>query len=161
MPYTWHRSAWSVGTRSVAAGMCATAAIVAVLMAGLTAVKAQGVPAAPELKPLTFTEAQVTAGRRTFGSGCSGCHGEELGGLDGGPALKGPTFQRWLDGPVGALYDFVSTKMPADNPGTLSAMQYLNLVAFIASANGLKSGEVPLPAGADEQAQMGFSQPAP
>jgi hypothetical protein len=153
-------ASWSTAIRAVLAGVGAIGTAASIITAGITVVHAQG-PAVPELKPLTFTEAQVTAGRRTYRSGCSGCHGEELQGLDGGPPLKGPTFERWFDGPVGELYEFVSTKMPADNPGALSAMQYVNLVAFIAAENGRTAGELPLPAEPEALAEMGFTQTAP
>jgi mono/diheme cytochrome c family protein len=145
----------------VVAGIATTGAAVSLLIAGITAVRAQQGPAATELKPLTFTAAQVTAGRRTYGSGCSGCHGEELQGLDGGPPLTGATFERWFEGPVSALYEFVSTNMPADNPGALTEMQYISLIAFMAAENGLMPGDVPLPAEPEALAEMGFSQPAP
>ncbi len=114
--------------------------------------------AAGALAPLTFTAQQVSQGRSIFTDNCAGCHGETLGGLDGGPRLVGSAFPRWFEGPVSALHEFILTRMPADRPGTLTPRQTASLVAFIAQANGLVAGDTPLPEDAAILATMGFTQ---
>jgi cytochrome c len=133
---------------AICAGLVATAAVT-----GSTAVNAQDT-----LAPLTFTEEQVSRGASIYDGSCASCHAENLAGLDG-PGLKGPTFEHWFAGSVGALFDFLSVAMPLDDPGGLSATQYVNLIAFIASENGYVAGEVPLPGTTEELALIGFTQP--
>ena len=60
------------------------------------------------------------------------------------PALVGDTFQsHWGGQPIKDLFEKVSTKMPADNPGSLPTSAYLDIVAYLLQANKL-------PAGSDE-----------
>jgi mono/diheme cytochrome c family protein len=110
------------------------------------------------LTPLTFTEAQASAGAGLYDGNCAGCHGADLGGLDG-PALKGTAFEHWFTGSVGVFFAYVSTAMPLDDPGGLNTTQYINLIAFIASQNGFVAGEAPLPETPEELAEIGFTQP--
>ncbi|MGD9740392.1 MAG: DUF1259 domain-containing protein [Parvibaculaceae bacterium] len=92
-----------------------------------------------------FTAQQVTQGRGTYGNGCSGCHGETLAGLDGGPPLTGDLFARWFDGPVVDLFTFIHERMPADQPGSLTPRQVAGLVAFLSERNGFTAGDTALP----------------
>jgi uncharacterized protein YjbI with pentapeptide repeats len=114
-------------------------------------------PEPPGLEPVVFTPAQVTQGRGLFGSSCTGCHGENLQGLDA-PPLTGDFFTHWYDGPVAALFDYIITTMPLDRPGSLTPQQTAALVAFILERNGFAPGETPLPAEPEALARMGFRQ---
>jgi cytochrome c2 len=143
----------SDGMRMFFLGTGGAGLIAAAVMVG-TAATAQDT----ELKPLVFTEAQASAGASLYDGNCAGCHGADLGGLDG-PGLKGPSFEHWFAGSVGTFFDYVSIAMPLDDPGGLRATQYINLIAFIASENGFVAGEEPLPETPEELAQIGFTQP--
>ncbi|MGO7446510.1 M4 family metallopeptidase [Rhizobium ruizarguesonis] len=112
------------------------------------------------LKPLQFAVEQSTTGGIVYGGRCRGCHGASLlGGL--GPPLTGPLFRdKWYGRSVGALYDFVRTRMPKVSPGSLTTTEYLNLVAFIVETNGATPGSVPLPDNSKDLNEMGFGQPA-
>lgn len=114
--------------------------------------------AAGGMTPLIFAAAQVSLGRSIFTDNCAGCHGEALTGLDGGPPLVGPSFARWFSGPVGALHEFILTRMPADRPGTLNPRQAAALLSFIAQTNGFVAGDTPLPEDPALLANMGFTQ---
>lgn len=147
-------------------GVTAAIGVIAVVSTG--SVLAQATPpvaappvATPEaaaLEPVTFTAQQVTSGRGLFGNSCSACHGETLGGLDGGPPLAGPVFAHWYTGPVSALFDYIHTRMPADRPGSLTPTQAAALASFILAQNGFVAGDVPLPEDPAALALMGFRQ---
>lgn len=143
------RNAFGMGRRSLAAAAAATALIASAVLFGPGA-------AAQQLAPITFTAAQASAGRSAFGDNCQGCHGARLQGA-GGPALTGAGFQGdWFARPVGALYEFISSNMPYDNPGGLTPPQYVNLVAFLAQSNGLVAGSTALPADVEAMNALGF-----
>jgi mono/diheme cytochrome c family protein len=137
----------------LARGLRAALDLVAIQTA---ATDATGTRGAPTL--LTFTAAQVSQGRGIFGGTCSGCHGENLAGLDGGPPLTGPSFAHWFEGPVADLFTFIHDRMPADRPGTLTERQTAGLVAFLAEGNGLTPGDTPLPEDPAALAAMAFHQ---
>lgn len=143
------RKAFGMGRHRVVAGLAGAAALVGSVIALAPA-------SAQQLAPITFTTAQANAGRSAFGDNCAGCHGPQLQGA-GGPALTGAGFQAdWFGRPVGALYEFVSTNMPYDNPGGLAGAQYVALVAFLAQSNGLMAGSTALPGDLEALNTMGF-----
>jgi len=89
----------------------------------------------------SFTEEQVAAGLAAYQTNCSqGCHQNDLQG--GGPiaALSGPAFTSvWNNRTVADLIESMQSAMPPTNVGGLPQQTYIDLAAFILSANG---GEV-------------------
>jgi hypothetical protein len=51
--------------------------------------------------------------------------------------------------PVGDLFEHISTNMPQDNPGSLSAAEYASIVAYILQLNGRPAGDEELPTDAE------------
>ena len=92
-----------------------------------TAAPTEAPPAAPTEAP---PAARSDAGMETFASTCAGCHGAEGEGARA-PALIGPNAGLAKYGDAQALYDYVHTRMPARNPGSLSEQQALELVAHL------------------------------
>lgn len=81
---------------------------------------------------------QAIRGKEQFNRSCSTCHGEDLGGHAGAPALLGNTFsQRWKSASIGDLFDNIRTTMPQSSPGSLNRQTYLNIVAYLLRANSL------------------------
>jgi len=95
----------------------------------------------------SYTTEQANRGQRVFSTVCAVCHGAN--------DFRGPIFEAtWMADPVVNLFDHVSTAMPQDDPGSLSAEQYAAVVAYIMRLNGLPPGERALPATAQELAGM-------
>jgi mono/diheme cytochrome c family protein len=93
-----------------------------------------------------YTSAQADHGARVFSNQCAQCHGAELQGQSG-PALAGSSFGGVLQYSSMSgkqLFDFISTQMPKDAPGSLSTQQYLDVLAFILSKNGYPAGDLVL-----------------
>jgi alcohol dehydrogenase (cytochrome c) len=90
-----------------------------------------------------FTAAQAKAGQREYGVNCAPCHGNALNG-GAGPALAGVGFMSaWGPKSGGELYQYISTSMPAGNPGTLGQSSYTAITAFILQFNGAGPGAQP------------------
>ena len=101
-------------------------------------------PAAPPTSVLDgiFTEAQAERGRVGYDAHCAECHGEGLGGGEMAPGLTGVAFRfRWRGRKVADIYDSIESTMPPEEPGTLGAQAYIDIVAFLLSANGYPAGE--------------------
>ena len=106
-------------------------------------------PAAPEpATPPTsvldgiFTEAQAERGRVGYDAHCAECHGEGLGGGEMAPGLTGVAFRfRWRGLKVADIYDSVQSTMPPEEPATLGDQAYIDVVAFLLSANGYPTGD--------------------
>jgi len=86
-----------------------------------------------------YTDEQATRGRDTYQMQCKSCHT---------PASHtGPTFASWWDRkPLSELYQFVTTRMPKNEPGSLQPDEYADLIAYLLKLNDLPSGSEPLPA---------------
>ncbi len=97
-----------------------------------------------------YTAQQAARGGELFQSKCASCHGTELAGDGTAPALAGAIFaSHWAGQPVAGLFDMIHTSMPSDQPGTLTAQQAADLIAFLLSSNKYPAGQTELPAGMD------------
>jgi mono/diheme cytochrome c family protein len=108
--------------------------------------------AAPADKPVSYTEEQADRGKKRFDGDCVDCHGEDLrGGLNGGPPLRGLTFEsKYAEGaPASGMFIFMSTLMPPNDPGRYSPGVYADLMAYILKMNGFQPGSEPLPSDVD------------
>jgi mono/diheme cytochrome c family protein len=88
-----------------------------------------------------YTKEQANRGQAPYREECLKCHGENLGGGEGGPPLAGEEFLRkWNGKSVGDLSRIISKTMPADDPGNLSSREYSDIVAYLLSVNEFPAG---------------------
>jgi alcohol dehydrogenase (cytochrome c) len=96
----------------------------------------------------TFTEEQVGAGLAAYQGNCASCHQNDLTGSGSAVPLRGQQFlSAWNPRSAGDLIGAIRASMPPGNPGGLPVDTYVNIAAFILSANGAESGEAALIAG--------------
>jgi mono/diheme cytochrome c family protein len=124
-----------------------------VLLSGLQLVLVAGVFAAgcgsksatttptstPTNTALTFGQIADT-GKTVFASHCSGCHGDQGQGVNA-PAIigSGASLGKYNTGQ--GLFNFVSTVMPANSPGSLSHQDYLDVVSYLLVQNNEVSAD--------------------
>jgi len=86
-----------------------------------------------------YTAEQAARGRDTYAMQCKSCHT---------PASHtGATFAQWWDRkPLSELYQFVMTRMPKNEPGSLAPEEYIEVVAYLLKLNDMPTGSVELPA---------------
>lgn len=128
----------------VSALACTTAVVTAPPSAPVEAPPAASAPAASPTSVLDgiFTEAQAERGRAAYEAHCAECHGEGLGGGEMAPGLTGVAFRfRWRGLTVADIYDSVESTMPPEEPATLGDRTYIDVVAFLLSANGYPAGD--------------------
>ena len=58
---------------------------------------------------------------------------------------KGAVFLNWQGRSMGELLDFLQEKMPKNDPGSLSAKEYAQVMAFLLKLNGMPAGRADLP----------------
>jgi len=103
----------------------------------LTGLAAQGPAAKVTTKERVYSAAQATRGEQTYMSTCVSCHP---------PATyKGAVFMNWQGRTMGELLDFLMEKMPKNDPGSLSAKEYAQVMAFLLKLNGMPAGRADLP----------------
>jgi quinoprotein glucose dehydrogenase len=89
-----------------------------------------------------FTDAQATRGKQAFEKNCTMCH--ETSRFTGDEFVK-----HWSGKPLAGLFETVSTTMPEDNPGSLKAQEYGDIVAYFLQLNQYPSGAQELAAGVE------------
>jgi mono/diheme cytochrome c family protein len=85
-----------------------------------------------------FTPAQAERGAQVFGSICTNCH--EIAEFTG----PGAYLEDVEGKPLWETFDFVSSEMPEDDPGSLRPDEYAAVLAYIFSVYGQPSGEAEL-----------------
>lgn len=91
-----------------------------------------------------YSETQATAGETLFSDYCANCHGDDLAGVEGAPALAGSTFlQTWHGATLKKLFERIES-MPPKNPKSLTPKQYADVLAYLLSANRFPAGTTPL-----------------
>jgi len=78
-----------------------------------------------------YTDAQAARGLAAFDAHCRECH---RGGFFQG------FVERWREDRLTGIFNFISTRMPKDNPGSAKQSEYLDIVTYILSLNNLPSG---------------------
>jgi mono/diheme cytochrome c family protein len=99
----------------------------------------------------SYTIQQAERGQASYEHSCQACHGSSLDNGDfGGAPLRGSWFQtHWGSTDVAALFSYVRSAMPPDNPGGLNDSTYADILAFILRGNGYSPGPHELPSDID------------
>jgi mono/diheme cytochrome c family protein len=91
-----------------------------------------------------YTQAQAARGHQLFNNYCAQCHRPDLTGAVG-PALVGDAFlKQWSKRPLGDLFGFEHSNMPANNPGSLPDDTLWSITAYILRKNGFPAGSIVL-----------------
>jgi cytochrome c len=104
-----------------------------------------------------YSEAQAARGEQAYKLSCGYCHKDDLTGgfFDDGtgraPALAGPRAfdssfeQRWRDHTLREMLLDIGSKMPMQDPGSLTIKAYTDIIAFLLSKNDVPKGNEELP----------------
>jgi len=100
-----------------------------------------------------YSTSQAGRGQALFQSFCTTCHNTER--------FTGAEFvSAWSGKPLVELFKVVQT-MPEDNPGSLSAQQYGDVIAYFLSLNKFPAGSDELKGDADALAKIEMQAPKP
>lgn len=85
----------------------------------------------------TYTDSQAVRGQRWFEYSCVSCHPTQ--------DMSSADFKvRWGGLTAQDLYRIISTTMPQNEPGTLSARAYADVVSYLMKINGIPAGPLAL-----------------
>jgi mono/diheme cytochrome c family protein len=105
-----------------------------------------------------YTTAQATRGADLYTRVCSECHGDDLEGRERSPALAGASFgERWDGATLKKLFERMQEMPPGDPAKRLQANQYVDVLAFLLSANDVPAGSQPLVSDKDTLATIIYS----
>lgn len=122
---------------TMAVGVMSATWMMSVLVAGAAPSQAA---AAKTTKARVYSAAQATRGEALYMSMCVSCHP---------PATyTGAVFLTWQGRTMGDLLAFLQEKMPKNDPGSLTAKEYADVMAYLLKLNKMPAGRVDLPADA-------------
>jgi mono/diheme cytochrome c family protein len=105
-----------------------------------------------------YSTEQAKRGEAVYARNCASCHGAKLEGRNQASPLVGAEFlMNWDGARVGDLFEKMQTSMPGDKPGSLSAGENAEILAFMLSANQFPSGRQDLPGDTERLKQIRFS----
>jgi len=97
-----------------------------------------------------YTEEQAERGAALYMESCASCHGDNLRGTLHAPRLTELGFFRdWRGRGVDVYFDYISTRMPLDNPGSLRDADVADIVAHWLDFHDYPSGDEELTADRD------------
>lgn len=94
--------------------------------------------AAPSPTPSTlsgvYTAEQASRGKEVYYGSCKSCHSPE--------SHTGPTFAKWWRGKqLSDLFNFVSGRMPKNDPGSLDPNDVADVIAYLLKLNAMPVGK--------------------
>ena len=96
-----------------------------------------------------YSREQAARGQDVYMGLCKSCHSTD--------AYTAATFtSKWEGKPLSELYLFIRDQMPKNEPGTLSAEEYADVVAYLLRINRMPAGDTELPADADRMKSIRF-----
>jgi mono/diheme cytochrome c family protein len=84
-----------------------------------------------------YTAAQASKGENTYYTLCISCHPK---GTYAGVGFK----NNWNNRPLWDLWDWISNKMPKNDPGSLEPAEVVQVMAYILQQNKMPAGTSPL-----------------
>ena len=84
-----------------------------------------------------YTAAQAAKGEDVYFAMCVTCHPK---GTYAGAGFK----SNWNNRPLWDLWDWISNKMPKNDPGSLTPAEVVQLMAYILQQNKMPAGTAPL-----------------
>ncbi|HEY2009177.1 MAG TPA: cytochrome c [Rhizomicrobium sp.] len=124
--------------------------IAGLVIANLAAAAAGTTPALSQTSSVwdgAYTGTQAERGANKYRQECVMCHGTALEGNGEAPPLVGRFIPDWEGTKLSDLFEKIQATMPLFAPGTLSASDTADLLAFILQANNFPAGQKDLASG--------------
>jgi alcohol dehydrogenase (cytochrome c) len=103
---------------------------------------------------VSFTPQQASDGKQRYEQHCASCHGYELQGFELAPSLKGRYFERRWGGKSVDLLASGVRRMPPIGPGSLADKDYVDVIAYLLSHNGVKATDSAFTSDAQQWAKL-------
>ena len=95
-----------------------------------------------QLQQATYTETQAEAGLEIYTQSCAVCHLSDLTGSFEASSLNDISFRNnWTNRSVFELSDLLQRTMPPQSPGSLNEEEYIAVIAYLLSENGVGASQ--------------------
>ena len=126
---------------------CAWVLVASALPTAVAMAQQEGAKAKVSVWSGVYTAAQNKRGEELYSGACAQCHGLRLNGAGQpdqppSPAIAREGFLRkWAGKTVAELFVYVHTKMPPDNPGSLTEQQSIDAIAHMFAVSNMPPGD--------------------
>lgn len=101
-----------------------------------------------------YTEAQAARGLAAYRANCMRCHSDNLLGQGSAPLTGSAFLERWREDGLDTIFDDMRSRMPNDDPGTLPAKTYLDILTHILKTSAFPAGAAELTVDALAKTQL-------
>jgi mono/diheme cytochrome c family protein len=108
-------------------------------LAGSAEAQTSSKPAIRTTKNGVYSSEQADRGQLVYSGMCKNCHTPESHTASAFTA-------KWNGKPLVELYNYISEQMPKNEPGSLSAEEYADVLAYVLKLNRMPAGQDDLPA---------------
>lgn len=113
----------------------------ACLIAGVFTAAAQPATAVRKASDGIYTARQAQRGAGIYQKQCAECHGTDMRDDSSAAPLAGNAFvNEWKQYSAGDLFERMRQTMPKSAPGSLSALEYADILAHMLKVNGFPPG---------------------
>ena len=132
--------------------LCPVLCVAALGLSSIAAVQKTPPPKNATTSSGVYTSGQASRGEQTYMNICVACH---PAGTYTAPAFR----DKWNGAPLSDLFGLISETMPKNEPGSLAAEEYVDVVAYMLKINGAPVGKRELPADFKVLAKIRISMP--
>lgn len=126
--------------------------VVLSLVAGAVAIAGQA--AQTSVTAGVYTAAQADRGEVLFQTNCASCHAPNR-------FTDEFFYLSFADKPLWEMFDVISDTMPEDNPASLKAEEYVDVIAYLLKLNAFPAGPTELPTSKDALSMIQMEKPTP
>src|SRR5215813_5174177 len=115
-----------------------------IVLASVSTARAQSEAREKTVLDGVYSNAQAERGQGFYTTYCGGCHGNSLEGVSAPPLTGSRFIERWREGVLDPLYDFIRQRMPFGRPANAKPIpdnDFLDILTYILKINGYRSGE--------------------
>src|SRR5215813_14222256 len=115
-----------------------------IVLASVSTARAQSEAREKTVLDGVFSNPQAERGQGFYTTYCGGCHGNSLEGISAPPLTGSRFIERWREGVLDPLYEFIRQRMPFGRPANAKPIpdnEYLDIVTYILKVNGYRAGE--------------------
>jgi hypothetical protein len=91
-----------------------------------------------------YADAQAERGHASYTTHCGACHGSSLEGVSAPPLTGNRFIERWREGMLDPLYEFIRQRMPFGRSASAKSIpdnEYLDILTYILKVNGYRAGD--------------------
>jgi mono/diheme cytochrome c family protein len=137
----WATNSCAISRAAAIAGLVSIGAAFCAVQRTLAASTVQPPPEQRSVWDGVYAARQIQRGGAVYARDCAICHGPTLNGAEAPPLAGADFLAEWYGYSADDLFERIRSTMPVTGPGSLSAQEYADVLAYILSINKFPAGD--------------------